>query len=102
MPQEVHEYTQRSATSSKSEDVKMIIRLLISKVPMAYVFLDGLDEECDKKERWNELDEVLVLFTELNAIDDSRLRLWCSSQDRTNLRKRLKLFATIEINKDLN
>ncbi len=102
MPPEVHEFTQRSATSSKSEDVKMIIRLLISKVPTIYVFLDGLDEECDKKERWSELDEVLGFFTELNATDVSRLRLWCSSQDRTTLRKKLNLFATIEINKDLN
>ena len=102
MPREVHEYTQRSATSSKSEDVKMVIRLLINTVPTAYVFLDGLDEECDKKERWNELDEVLDFFTEINTTDSSRLRLWCSSQDRTSLKKKLNFFEIIEITKDLN
>lgn len=102
MPREVHEYTQRSATSSKSEDVKMVIRLLTNTVPTTYVFLDGLDEECDKKERWSELDEVLDFFTEFNTTDSSRLRLWCSSQDRTKLKKRLNLFETIEIHKDLN
>lgn len=102
MPPDIHEYTQRSATSSKFEDVKMVIRLLISKVPTTYVFLDGLDEECDEKARSSELDEVLGFFTELNNTDSSKIRLWCSSQDRTSLRKKLNLFATIEINKDLN
>lgn len=80
----------------------MVIRLLINKVPTTYVFLDGLDEECDKKKRWNEFDEVLGFLTELNTTDSSRLRLWCSSQDRTNLRKKLNLFQNIEIDEDLN
>ena len=102
IPREVHEYTQCSATSSKSEDVKMVIQLLINTVPTIYVFLDGLDEECDKKERWNQLDEVLDFLTNLNTTDSSRLRLWCSSQDRTKLKKKLNLFEVIEINKDLN
>lgn len=102
MPREVYEYTQRSATSSKSEDVKMVIQLLMNAVPTTYIFLDGLDEECDKKERSNELDEVLDFFTELITTDSSRLRLWCSSQDRTKLKKKLNFFETIEINKDLN
>lgn len=102
IPREVHEYTQRSATSSKSEDVKMVIRLLINTVPTTYVFLDGLDEECDKKEGRKELDQVLDFFTEFTTTDSSRLRLWCSSQDRTKLKKKLDLFETIEINQDLN
>lgn len=102
MPREVYEYTQRSATSSKSEDVKMVIRLLVNTVPTTYIFLDGLDEECDKKERWDDLDEVLDFFTEINTTDSSRLRIWCSSQDRIKLKKKLKLFDTIEIHKDLN
>ena len=57
----------------------MVIRLLIDTVPTTYVFLDGLDEESDKKERWNELNKVLNFFNELNTTDSSRLRLWCSS-----------------------
>ena len=102
MPREIHEYTQYSATSSKSEDVKVVIRLLINKVPTTYVFLDGLDEECDKKERWDALDEALDSFTEFDTTDPSKLRLWFSSQNRTKLKKKLNLFKIIEISKDLN
>ena len=102
MPEQIYEYTQRSATSSRKEDVKMAICLLLSKVPMTYVFLDGLDEECDNEKRWKELEEVLEFFTEISVTDCSRLRLWCSSQDRTNLRKKMDNFTAIEIDKNLN
>ena len=102
MPEEIHEYTQRSATSSKKEDVKMVIRLLLSETPMTYVFLDGLDEECDTEKRWRELEEVVDFFTEISVANSSRLRLWCSAQDRTSLRKKLETFNVIEVNKSLN
>ena len=102
MPEEIHEYTQRSATSSKKEDVKMVICLHLSKAPLTYVFLEGLDEECDTEKRWRELEEVLDFFTEISVTDGSRLRLWCSGQDRANLRKKLESFNAIEVNKSLN
>lgn len=104
MPEEIHEHTQRSATSSKKEDVKMVICLLLSRMPLTYVFLDGLDEECDTEKRWRELEEVLDFFTEISSADSSRLRLWCSAQDRTNLKKKLEKeeFKVIRVNKSLN
>ena len=102
MPEEIHEYTQRSATSSSKEDVKMVIYLLLGKAPLTYVFLDGLDEECDNEKRWRELEQVLDFFTEISVTDGSRLRLWCSGQDRANLRKKLETFNLIEVNKSLN
>ena len=101
MPEEIHEYTQRSATSSK-EDVKTVIDLLLSKAPLTYIFLDGLDEECDTDERWNELEEVLDFFIEMSVTDGSRLRIWCSGQDRAKIRKKLETFNAIEVNKSLN
>ena len=102
MPEEVHKYTQNSASSSKCEDVKMVIRLLLCRISTTYVFLDGLDEECDDKKRWEELGEVLSFFTEIGTTDCSRLRLWCSSQDRADLRKSLDTFTMIEVDKKLN
>ena len=72
IPVEVHEYTQRSATSSKCEDVKNVIRLLLREVPTTFVFLDGLDEECDDKKRWRELVEVIDFFEGLTTADSSR------------------------------
>lgn len=102
MPEEIYEYTQRSATSSKKEDVQMVISLLLSKAPLTYVFLDGLDEECDTEKRWRELEEVLDFFTEISVTNGSRLRLWCSGQDRATLRKKLETFNAIEVNKSLN
>ena len=102
MPREIHEYTQRSATSLKSEDVKVVIRLLINKVSTTYIFLNGLDKECDKKERWDALDEALDFFTEFDTTDLLKLRLRFSSQDRTKLKKKLNLFKIIKISKDLN
>lgn len=102
MPEDIHAYTQRSATSGKAEDVKAVIGMLVEKISTTYVFLDGLDEECDKGPRWHQLADVLDFFMGLASLKPQGLRLWCSSQHRTSLDPRLKEISSIEVTERLN
>lgn len=74
-----------------------MLQMLIAKFPGTYIFLDGLDEECENEQRWRGLLEVLQFLNGLPSV-----RLWCSSQDRARLHSVLEGFALIEMSKDLN
>jgi Cdc6-like AAA superfamily ATPase len=102
MPEQIHAYTQRSSTSAKAEDVKAVIRMLVEHISTTYIFLDGLDEECDHGPRLGQLSDVLDFFAELASQKPRYVRLWCSSQHRTCLDHRLKGIPSIEVTKNLN
>jgi hypothetical protein len=102
MPEDIHAYTQRSTTSSKSEDVKEVTRMLLNRMTATYIFLDGLDEECDNGPRWSQLAEVLDFLMELTNEKPQQVRVWYSCQDRKCLDTRLKDFPVIEVTKSLN
>ncbi|KAJ5168142.1 uncharacterized protein N7482_003736 [Penicillium canariense] len=102
MPEKIHTFTQRGHTIAKAEDVKTVIRMLVKLVPATYIFLDGLDEECETDKRKDEIFEILDFFRDLADDTSNHLRLWCSSQPRTCLDSRLKAFSLIEITKDIN
>ena len=100
MPEDIHAHTQRSSASYKLEDVKALIRMLLDRRSATYIFLDGLDEQCDSNQQRIELSEVLNFLSEL-ATDGSRcVRLWCSSQERAYLKSTLSNFSVIEVNKE--
>ncbi|PWY68963.1 hypothetical protein BO94DRAFT_299499 [Aspergillus sclerotioniger CBS 115572] len=101
MPKEIHRFTQEGATTANVEDVKQVIKMLFEEMGVTYLFLDGLDEECETDSRKQELCKVLEFFGEL-ARTAPRLRIWYSSQHRTCLDSCLKSLPSIEITKDLN
>ncbi|KAI9647061.1 hypothetical protein NHQ30_005063 [Ciborinia camelliae] len=102
MPEDIHAFTQRTTTASMTEDVKTFIRMALSRLPTSYLFLDGLDEECDAGPRWEAMNDALEFFIELAGDSAYKFKLWCSSQDRADLNRRFKDCAVIEITKDIN
>lgn len=102
IPEEIHAITQKTATSSKSEDLKAVIRLLVDRMSTTYVFLDGLDEECDNGLRWHQLRQVLDFFVGLATFEKKAVRIWCSSQARTCVDGLLQLYPTLHVTPDLN
>ncbi|PYI00733.1 hypothetical protein BO78DRAFT_434188 [Aspergillus sclerotiicarbonarius CBS 121057] len=102
MPKEIHRFTQEGATTANVEDVKQVIKMLLEEMSVTYIFLDGLDEECETDGRKQELCKVLDFFGELGRETPNRLRIWYSSQQRTCLDSQLKSLPSIEITKDLN
>ncbi|RAK95688.1 uncharacterized protein BO80DRAFT_469213 [Aspergillus ibericus CBS 121593] len=102
MPKEIHRFTQEGATTANVEDLKQVIKMLLEEMSVTYLFLDGLDEECEVDNRKQELFKVLDFFGELGRENPSSLRIWYSSQQRTCLDSQLKSLPSIEITKDLN
>lgn len=102
MPEEIHAFTQRTTTASMIEDVKTFIRMSLSRLPSSYLFLDGVDEECDAGPRWEALLDVLEFFIDLANDKLYNFRLWCSSQDRADLNQYIKACVMIEVTKDIN
>ncbi|KAH8724358.1 hypothetical protein GQ44DRAFT_750370 [Phaeosphaeriaceae sp. PMI808] len=102
MPEEIHAVTQRTTTSSRSEDIKVVIRQLLQRMSTTYIFLDGLDEECDKGPRWHSLEQVLRFLVDLAMIEKMPIRIWCSSQARTCIDDILQLYSTLEVTSTLN
>jgi hypothetical protein len=102
MPEDVHAFTQRTSTASMTEDVKTLICMILSRLPASYLFLDGLDEECDAGPRWEAVSDALEFFIELASDTSYKFKLWCSSQDRADLNPHLKSFAVLEVTRDIN
>ncbi|CAI7655898.1 unnamed protein product [Penicillium glandicola] len=102
IPKDIHRFTQEGATTANVENVKQIIKMLLDEMTVTYVFLDGLDEECEKDSRKKEILKVLEFFGELSRTTPNRLRCWYSSQHRTCLDPHLKDLPSIEITKEFN
>jgi hypothetical protein len=102
MPEEIHDITLKSTTSSNGEDVRTVLRMLLGRMSVTYIFIDGLDEECDNGRRWGHLGQVLDFFFDIIKESNPKVKLWCSSQPRTCMENRVQNFPTIEINQELN
>ncbi|KAL2857204.1 hypothetical protein BJY01DRAFT_262670 [Aspergillus pseudoustus] len=102
MPEDIHCFTQLGATSARSEDVKMVIRMLIERLPATYVILDGLDEMCETQPRQQELCDAVDFLQELANEKPESLRLWLSSQSRACLDSRLNKVPLLEVTKSIN
>ncbi|KAF2731969.1 hypothetical protein EJ04DRAFT_360290 [Polyplosphaeria fusca] len=102
MPEEIHDITMKSTTSSNGDDVRAMLRMLIGRMSETYIFLDGLDEECDNGQRWGHLRQLVDFLLDIIKKDDLKVKLWCSSQPRACIENRLQNFTTIEITQELN
>jgi hypothetical protein len=69
--------------------LRTFIETLIMDATQTYIFLDGLDEEClpDEPSRWENVKRLLDFLLQLARKPEANLKLWCSSQDRTQTRE---------------
>ncbi|KAM3069555.1 hypothetical protein ACMFMG_005658 [Clarireedia jacksonii] len=104
MPEDIHSFTQHTTTAGMTQDVKTLIKMMLEQLPSSFLFLDGIDEECDMGPRMEAVSDILEFFTALASCSTKsyNLHLWCSSQDRTDLVPYMAKFSVIEISKDTN
>lgn len=104
MPEDIHSFTQHTTTAGMIQDVKTLIKMMLVRLPSTFLFLDGIDEECDTGPRMEALSDILEFFTGLASCSKKsyNLHLWFSSQDRTDLVPYTENFSVIEISKDIN
>jgi hypothetical protein len=88
--------------SDNTESLKEMIKYLVSELSQTYIFLDGLDEECTDRTRWEEACDAVTFFKSLAEEDSSTVGLWCSSQDRVNIREKLDSFPLIQLDESTN
>lgn len=100
VPEHIHGHVQMRSDSVES--IKELIKLLVVEMPQTYIFIDGLDEECDERGKWTEASDVVDFFENLAKDEQFSLRLWCSSQQRPCVRSKLMHFPTIDMNEDDN
>ena len=94
IPEALHAHTQKSAGDLMN--VLEFIRLFIRELPVVYIFLDGLDEECTVA-RWKEASKIVDFVVELAKSSPSTVKVWCSTQDRFCIRERFGAFPTMNI-----
>lgn len=79
-----------------------MVRALIAETAATFVFLDGLDEECSKKGRWDAAGDVLAFLVGCAKESDSSLKLWCSSQDHRYMKDSLAGSEEIQLSAATN
>jgi hypothetical protein len=79
-----------------------VLRETIKRLKITYVFLDGLDEECDHGPRWRQSKHVLDFLRSLAIYEKLPVRIWCSSQPRTCVESELQLYPTLHVTPELN
>ncbi|KAI1264055.1 hypothetical protein F5Y18DRAFT_392388 [Xylariaceae sp. FL1019] len=76
----------QSPGNEATTSLKRLIKIFTIELKTTYIFLDGFDEEYSIKERWDNVCDVVTLFTNLAEHPQSTLKLWCSTQDRGKIR----------------
>jgi hypothetical protein len=88
--------------SNNENNLKEMIRLLVSELSQTYIFLDGLDKECADKARWDHASEVVSFFRSLAEDEWTAVGFWCGSQYRSNIRDILGPFLKIQLDERTN
>lgn len=96
-----HDNPEDLVNASQGSDASLInifefIRLLVTRLPIVYLFIDGLDEECHDA-RWKEAVKLIDFVNLLAITFPSNLRVWYSSQDRFLVRQKLQDYPVVDI-----
>ncbi|KAJ3534862.1 hypothetical protein NM208_g7374 [Fusarium decemcellulare] len=76
------------ASKLPSEDMlKEFIEAIVEELKVAYIFLDGLDEVFHDARRRRCAIDTLKFFLGLTTKEKVNVKIWCSSQDRTEIRE---------------
>ncbi|KAK7047185.1 hypothetical protein VNI00_006851 [Paramarasmius palmivorus] len=86
--------TQQS--SCTLDHVKTLLNLLVKRLSLVYIFVDGLDEEQDLQ-RWSEVSIVIDYLNGLATEFSDTVRVWYSSQTRTYIIEKLSPFHIVDI-----
>lgn len=89
-------------STNNLDALETFIRTMVMKSKRTYIYLDGIDEEHHSPRRWEDVKKVLGFLINLTRQPDARLKLWCSSQDRSIVRDVLGDFQEIVINETTN
>ncbi len=86
--QVAEEFFQMTQQNLSIEQIKGVIRSLVESLKSreVFFFLDGLDEEVESEDTWNDAKAVLDFIIQLIAMHAGTVRLWCSSQDHPFIR----------------
>ena len=96
--QDVPEDMQNLSQKSEASLINILdcIRLLITKLPKAYIFIDGLDEETHEG-RWKEASKIVEFLILIATTYPKKVRVWFTTQDRFDIRKTLDSFPSLDI-----
>ena len=86
-------------SNASLSNIEEVIQLLVAKLPMTYLFIDGLDEETHET-RWKEAEKILTFVTRLATTHDN-VKAWLTTQDRFIIRKELDNFPSLDIKKQM-
>ena len=76
------------------------IRILVSKIPKIYIFIDGLDEECTAA-RWKEVSKIVEFVNLLAEFSPKTVRVWYSSQERPVIRQLLETCLVLNVKEQI-
>jgi N-terminal domain on NACHT_NTPase and P-loop NTPases len=93
IPDEVYAFSRRPASL---QNLKEFIVMMTIKLDTTYIFLDGLDE-AQSPDRWTEAEDILIFFLKLVTRLGKKGKLWCSSQNRRNIRDTLRKYPHASI-----
>lgn len=98
MYQDIPDDLQKAAQKSNASLVNILdfIRLLVTKLPMTYILIDGLDEEIHEA-RWVEIEKIIDFVNLLVTTYPNSVRVWYSTQDRFVIRRKLNSFPSLDI-----
>ncbi|KAI3611445.1 nacht and ankyrin domain protein [Moniliophthora roreri] len=92
--EEMYLLTQRSACSL--DHIKRLLDALTKKLPLVFIFVDGLDEE-QEYQRWSEISIVIDYLNQLTTEHPDTVRVWYSSQPRTYITEKLTASHVVDI-----
>ena len=100
--QDVPEDLQRTSQKSGADLISVFefIRVLVTKLPKVYIFLDGLDEECTLA-RWKEAIKIVEFVNILAENSPKTVRVWYSTQDRPIIRQQLQSHLVLNVKEQI-
>jgi hypothetical protein len=91
-----------AGTKASEVVLKGFIEAIAEELEVAFIFLDGLDEVFHDETRKKRALGVLKFCLGLTQKDDTNVKVWCSSQNRDDIRHALMRFPSIHLTEKKN
>ena len=96
-----HLYAAILKNRDEPKNVRDFLKLLVKEFSVAYIFIDGLDED-DPNGRAPEAVNMINILLDLANSCGNSIRIWFSSQDKHQIREELHKFPTIDVQNQVN
>ncbi|EQB58542.1 hypothetical protein CGLO_01212 [Colletotrichum gloeosporioides Cg-14] len=90
---------------AKQVDLQRAIKALLLEASSAFVFIDGLDEQCEdlkKNKKWDQVSDIISFLNATAQETEIALKLWYSSQDNQSIRNLLSESEEIQLGAAIN